>query len=224
MRAELAGAVGIYGGTFDPIHNAHLAAARYVRDHLQLQPVHLVVAADPPHRAPPWLNARQRLQLVRLAVADEPGLLADDCELQRPGPSYMVDTLADFHRRYPNHARVLVLGADALAGLHRWHRHEQLPRLCHLAVLRRPGEAVITSVSGFAAVDEADAPERFLQTEAGLITHLNNPLNPLSATALRQRLQAGDSIRDAVPASVQASLLQIPGRSANNPDKGFPGR
>ncbi len=198
--------LGIYGGTFDPVHQGHLAAARHALQALGMARVHLVVAADPPHREPPWLNADQRLQLLRLALAGEADLVADDCELQRPGPSYSVHTLEHFRSQHPDRPLVLLLGSDALAGLPSWYQAQRLPELTHLAVLQRPGHPLPDlqqTAPGFTPVPVEQAQEPFRRQAAGLLTVLDNPLHDISATAIRRAVQQGRA-----PNTLPTAVLQ----------------
>ncbi len=201
--------LGIYGGTFDPVHRGHLAMAVYARWRLQLSRVHLVVAAVPPHRPQPVLPAAERLRLLQRAVRDVPGLLADDCELRRLGPSYTVATLEWFRRRHPRHRLVLLLGADACAGLSRWHRAERLAALCHLAVLRRPGSRCLPrQVPGFTPVPPGQANRLFRRRQAGCAVWLNNPLHSVSATEIRRRWQQGLALADRLPSGVEPAYCR----------------
>ncbi|WP_157722848.1 nicotinate-nucleotide adenylyltransferase, partial [Stenotrophomonas pictorum] len=134
----------LYGGTFDPVHNGHLAIARCARDELA-SPVRLMPAADPPHRAPPGADAAQRAAMLELAIAGEPGLSVDLRELVRakehPGvPSWTVDTLRQLRAQIGASQPVaLLIGADSLLGLPEWHEWERLLELAHLVVADRPG-------------------------------------------------------------------------------------
>ena len=131
----------LFGGTFDPIHRAHLRAALAVSRALGDAPVHLLPNAVPPHRPQPLATGEQRLAMVRRACAGHKQLVADDWELRHPsGPSYTLATLKHYKRLIGARPLVFVVGADSFAGLHRWHRWREFPALCHLAVVlrRRP--------------------------------------------------------------------------------------
>lgn len=130
--------IGVFGGTFDPPHEGHLALARAAQKSLELDEVVFVPAKrNPIKRRRTVASPRQRLDMVRLAIADEPKMSASDVEMTRPGPSYSADTMAELALTRPADYWFL-LGSDSLAGLPDWHQPERLLRLCRLAVAIRP--------------------------------------------------------------------------------------
>ena len=143
MRNEpAAGPLGILGGTFDPIHFAHLRLAEEAREALGLDCVRLIPAGQPPHRGVPRSTAEDRLAMARLAIAGNPGLELDDGEVRAAQKSYTVLTLERLRAEFgPDRPLVLILGADAFEGLPTWHRWQALFGLAHLAIANRPGYA-----------------------------------------------------------------------------------
>ena len=118
--------IGILGGTFDPVHFGHLRPALEVMQALALEEIRFIPNRLPPHREPPWLDADTRRRLLQIAIAQTPGFVLDERELQRDGPSYMVDTLQSLRVDFPDSALCLVIGMDAFAGLPRWHRWQEI--------------------------------------------------------------------------------------------------
>ena len=133
--------IGLYGGTFDPVHYGHLRTALEVQEALGLAELRLVPCQIPPHRGEPGARPDQRLAMLQAALSDAPpDLCVDPRELERPGPSYMVDTLTSLRRELPEcQPLVLIVGLDAYLGLPRWRHWERLFELAHVAVMRRPG-------------------------------------------------------------------------------------
>lgn len=215
MQARDASAVTelrlFYGGTFDPIHNGHLAIARRARDELGI-PVRLMPAADPPHRPPPGANARQRARMLERAVAGEPGLLLDRRELYRaerqPGvPSWTIDTLRDIRAEVGGQAPVaLLMGADSLLGLPTWHQWEHLLEMTHIVVAERPGNTLDGQLP--AVLEQhlrpawADLPAALAQRPAGRVWRLHQPLQAESATAVRTLIASGGDWRPLLPPAV----------------------
>lgn len=176
----------VFGGTFDPVHRAHISAARKVSRVLNGAPVRLLPNAVPPHRPQPGANAEHRLAMLQLACADHPELTVDDRELSRQGPSYTLDTLRELRRLEDSAPLILVLGADSFANLQHWHQWQAFPALCHLVVLPRPG-AMAPAPDVIAAFPEG-SPQALLETPAGRRLMLSAPLLDVSATAVRQAL------------------------------------
>lgn len=131
--------VGVFGGTFDPVHFGHLRPALELLESLDLAEVRLIPCRMPPHRTAPMADPEQRLAMLELAVDDQPGLVVDRRELARPGPSYMVDTLSSLRAEVGDTPLCLLLGLDAFLGLAGWHRWRELPDLAHIVVTHRPG-------------------------------------------------------------------------------------
>jgi nicotinate-nucleotide adenylyltransferase len=184
----------LYGGTFDPVHAGHLAVARAARDALHAD-VAFLPAADPPHRPAPGASAEQRAHLLALAIAGEPGFRLDLRELQRPGPSYTVDTLRDWRaERGPEAPLAWLTGADAFRGLPDWHRWQDLFGLAHFVVAVRPGHdlAVLPPALEAACAGRWRSPSALAETPAGGLCRLSMPLHPASATELRRRLRGGE--------------------------------
>lgn len=199
-----------YGGTFDPIHHGHLAIARAARDALESD-VWLMPAADPPHRAAPGADAMQRVEMLRLAVADEPGLRIDLRELQREGRSYTHDTLLGMRRELGAEAPVaLLVGADSLLGLPTWREWQALFDLAHFVVADRPGseldarlpEALADALDGRWTADAG----QLRRAPAGRLFRLHQPLHPGSATGIRHRIADGLPWDDLVPIPVAAYI------------------
>lgn len=130
--------IGLLGGTFDPIHFGHLRTALELHSALKLAEVRLLPCYQPVHRKIPLASPSHRLAMVRKAVADEPALSVDDCEIQREGPSYTIDTLEILHEQLPHTPLCLIMGIDALLGFPSWHRWEDILKLAHLIVAHRP--------------------------------------------------------------------------------------
>lgn len=203
-------AIGVFGGTFAPVHNGHLRLAIEAREALGLDEVRLVPAARNPLRPAPPVPAARRLRWVKLAIGRERGLVADGLEIARRGPSYTIDTLAALRARHPRAALCLLLGQDAARSLPRWHRWRELPGYAHLVFFARPGEspvlpsALARLLRGRRARGAADLRRR----PAGLWLRL--PLAPLaiSGSDVRRRLRAGLSVRGLVPDTVVADFTR----------------
>jgi len=131
--------IGIFGGTFDPIHYGHLRSAFELLQALELAEVRFVPCGDPPHRGITYADSAQRYRLVELAIADQDGFAADDRELRRSGRSYTVDTLEEMRKEFPDRPLGLIIGMDAFLGLTSWHRWEDILGLAHIVVAHRPG-------------------------------------------------------------------------------------
>ena len=131
--------IGILGGTFDPVHFGHLRPALEVMQATGMEQVRFLPNRIPPHRETPWLDVENRLELLKTAIADQPGFELDERELQREGHSYMVDTLESLRSDFPSHPLCLILGMDAFLGIKKWHQWQRIPELCHLVVTTRPG-------------------------------------------------------------------------------------
>lgn len=193
--------IALMGGTFDPVHIGHLRAATEVGEALAC-PVYLVPCHVPPHRHPPQAGAQDRLDMLECALRGQSQLRVSDIELRRPGPSYFVDTLAALRAQHGAQVPVImILGADAFAGLARWHRWEALFELAHIGVVNRPGyggvfDAEVAS-EWFARRIENFAQLR--QKPAGCIVSLQITPLPVSATQIRGLVRERRSIRFLTP-------------------------
>ena len=135
--------IGIYGGTFDPVHQAHLILARDALEQLGLEQVIFVPAAASPHKpAGNEASAEARLAMLQVALADEPRFQIEEIELQRPAPSYTIETVVEMQRRYPEAQLFCLIGQDNVAALHTWRRFDELRELVRFVVLDRVGTAV----------------------------------------------------------------------------------
>jgi nicotinate-nucleotide adenylyltransferase len=202
--------IGIFGGTFDPIHYGHLRTALELKALLDLEKVHIVPVASPPHRTTPMSDGALRLRMVAAAVAGEPGFVADDRELKRAGVSYTIDTLASFRAELPDRSLCLLLGMDAFLGLPQWHRWRELTELAHVVVAHRPGWSAPATGTLGDLLRERRAPSvaALAARPAGLV-HVQ-PVTQLeiSSTDLRDSLRAGRDPKFLVPDSVREIIIE----------------
>jgi nicotinate-nucleotide adenylyltransferase len=131
--------IGIFGGTFDPIHYGHLRTAFELVHSLRLSELRFMPAGNPPHRDHAIASSEQRLAMVKAAVADQPGFTVDDREIRRTGLSYSVDTMRSLREEYPDRSLCMIVGMDAFLGLPTWHQWRDLLQMVHLIVAHRPG-------------------------------------------------------------------------------------
>ena len=195
--------IGVFGALFNPPHIGHLLLCQEAAWQLGLTRVLLVPTGLPSHRAAPAESPQLRLRLAHAAAVGSPHLAVSRVEIERPGPSYMSDTLRELSARYPGSSLVLLLGADQLARLDTWHEAESLPSLARLAVARRPGTVLGGAAS--ASIDWIDMPQL-----------------DVSSTAVRERVAAGRPIRYLVPDAVvdlveAEGLYGRPGAAARSP-------
>lgn len=200
----------LFGGTFDPIHNGHLKAARALIEELKIDTLHLMPNAVPPHRDQPAASAEQRLTMVQLACQAHPNLVAEDFELNSNEPSYTVKTLKHFHNRYPRDTLLFVMGMDSLVSLDSWYQWQQLLDYSHLLVMPRPGYKINNasdSLRDYIARHKTDKTTALQCRQQGLIYIADTPLVDVSATQVRQQLAAG-STDVSVPESVLNYIQQ----------------
>lgn len=217
--------VVLYGGTFDPVHNGHLAVARSARDTLATT-IRLMPAPDPPHRAVPGASAMHRARMLDLAVAGEPGLVVDRREFARQTRSFSIDTLREVRAELGPQAPVaLLVGADSFIQLPAWKDWRALFGLAHFVVADRPENSLDArlppELGEIAAGRWADASDDLRAAPAGKLLRLRQPLRPESATRIRQRIADGRPWRDLVPAAVAEYIdrhgLYARGAEASNP-------
>ncbi len=205
-------AIGLFGGTFDPVHSGHLRVALDAREGLGLDEVRLLPAREPPHRPPPGATPEQRRDLLEAAVDGVRGLRVDARELARPGPSYTVDTLAELRDEVgPEQPLVLLVGVDAFHGLPDWHRWHALFDLAHLVVLQRPGQVPGLSPALAAEVDAraTDAAADLHGAPSGRVLAWRVTQLEISASDIRARVAAGRSIRYLVPDRVHDTIHRL---------------
>ncbi len=185
----------LFGGTFDPVHRAHLLMAREAMACLELDRLSFLPAGDPPHRAPPGASAEHRLRMLALACAGDPRLQIDRRELHRQGPSYSVLSLREYRAECPSGTPlVLVLGVDAAAGLASWHQAGQLSALCQLLVLARPGAKLDPALPEQLGWRRATQLSALTCAPAGNWFLHNGPQAELSASAVRKALADADPV------------------------------
>ena len=205
--AETSRLVGLYGGTFDPVHVGHIHAALTVKQILDLAEVRLVLAARPGHRGAPAGEAEHRWRMLCLACAEHPGLVADDVELKRPGHSYTIDTVTAIRAQDPGVVPCWILGQDAFATLPVWHRWQDLLSVCNLIVIERPGDmrSEPAQVQQLCARHEV---ETFDPQRTGQVYRLHAPMKEVSATAIRNKLAAGGRVGDLLAPPVYTYIKQ----------------
>ena len=202
--------IGIYGGTFDPVHFGHLRPALEVQQALGLNEVRFIPAGQPPHRDMPHATAAQRLAMLRAAIDAQPGFVVDEREVQRAGPSYMVDTLASLRTELGALPLCLILGYDAFLGLPSWHEWHRLPELAHLVVTHRPGwnhDNLGTELHSLVKRHAMTATQ-LSQAPAGGVTFVEVTQLDISATRIREQVCAGQDIRYLLPEPVYEMIRE----------------
>jgi nicotinate-nucleotide adenylyltransferase len=192
--------IGVIGGTFDPIHNGHLIIAEETRNRLALAEVLFVPAGQPWLKAsPPVATVDQRLEMVRLAIADRPYFKLSTVDIDRPGPSYTIDTIADLQSQLGDGTELFfILGWDSLAELPQWHEPARLIEMCYLVAVPRPGHSR----------PKLKALKAAIPGISRRLMLLDRPEVNISATVIRERVAWGLSIRRLVPEAVNRYIKQ----------------
>jgi nicotinate-nucleotide adenylyltransferase len=205
--------IGIFGGTFDPVHYGHIESALSIQRALHLTKLLFIPNGIPPHRSVPWLSIEQRLSLLQSALEKYPGLVIDKREVSRAGPSYMVDTLRLLKKDFQDESLCMIIGMDAFFGITQWHQWEQLFDLCHVVVTTRPGfkqESLAKQMSRenyqFLCKRMTQDVKMLASREVGEILLQSVPQLDISSTQIRAKLLAGEDVSQWVPADVYQKL------------------
>lgn len=200
--------IGIFGGSFDPIHFGHLRPALEILEALSLDSMHFFPSGQPPHRGAPAASAPVRLAMLQAAVAGEPRFQVDERELRRATPTYTFETLEELRRERGHDRLVLVLGLDAFLGFTTWHRWQEILGLAHLVVAHRPGSALDAhgEIAMLVQEREVDDAQALMEREAGHIMLM--PVTPLeiSSSRVREMAARGADLRYLVPDPVRALI------------------
>ncbi len=202
--------IGILGGTFDPIHFGHLRTALELYQTQELAEVRLVPCYQPVHRKSPVASPKHRLAMVATAIADEPALQVDDCEIKRQGPSYAIDTLETLRTKFPHTPLCLIMGIDALLGFPSWHRWQDILKLAHLIIAHRPQYHLpLTGVVADLLKERLKPHSAALQEgmAGNIVLHPVTPLE-ISATDIRKQIAAGLNPRYLLPDAVYQYIKQ----------------
>ena len=194
----------MYGGTFDPIHFGHLRTALEIREAVGIEDMRLVPCGQPPHRSEPLAHGDLRRRMLDLAVEPEPGLTVDPRELQRDGPSYMVDTLASILDEQQDQTVVLIVGMDVFKGIVNWYQWRKLFSLAHIVVVQRPGypAQIPPAIVELDGVLHTTDSESLNMRSSGLIYFHEVTQLEISATAIRRLIRNARSPRYLLPERV----------------------
>ncbi|GMR19730.1 MAG: nicotinate-nucleotide adenylyltransferase [Gammaproteobacteria bacterium] len=198
--------LGVFGGTFDPVHYGHLRTVTEVQRTLSLSSVHLIPAAQPPHRAAAVASGEHRLAMLDLALQDFPDLQVDARELRRAGVSYTIDTLSSLKKDFADETLCLIVGSDAFQGLSSWHRWEGLFELANIVVMQRPDKQVGGNLPAWAIKRIVDDANGLRKQASGLIWIDEVTPQPISATRIRDAIRSGQPVSDYVPPAVEAYI------------------
>lgn len=205
--------IGIFGGTFDPVHLGHIKPALDVMQRLALEELRFIPCSIPAHRALPVATAEQRLTMLHAAIDGYERCIIDERELNRQGVSYMVDTLQSLNDELKGSALCLIIGMDAFYGLHQWHQWQKIFELANCVVTFRPGcefnsEAMHPDLIKAVNQRQVESEEIFTQKGSGAILFMPVTQLDISATDIRQRIKQQQSIDELVPAAVNNIIKQ----------------
>ena len=190
--------LGLYGGTFDPVHFGHLLLAERCREELALDEVRLIPAGEPPHKTDRTLTPGEaRAEMLEFATAGNPQFVVDRRELKRAGRSYTVETLAEFRRELPDAELFFLMGADSLADLPQWREPTRIAELATIVAVNR-GERPLPDATTLAVT--------LGEAIASRVVFVGMPAIDLSSTELRARVAAGESVRYTTPPAVEAYI------------------
>jgi len=203
-------AIGILGGTFNPIHFGHLRMAQELADGLSFDEVRFIPAASPPHKDTPTISAEHRAAMVRLAIADNPVFTCDERELHRTGASYTIDTLLSLREELGTQTSItLFMGSDAFTKFDTWHRWEEIIQHCHIALVQRPHaneDKLPKILETFLHNHYTEHNEDLHTSPAGFVTMRQITALEISSTAIRKAFQHQLSTRYLMPDSVIAYI------------------
>ncbi len=200
--------IGIYGGTFDPVHNGHLQVVKALTATVEFDELRLLPCGEPAHRAPPAASAKARVAMLQLATAAWPLVSIDEREVQRKGPSYMVDTLASLREEQGDTPLVLIIGWDAFVTVPNWHRWQQLMTLAHLLVVQRPGNRTLPcgEIESLLQQHQVASVAELKQHDVGCILLQPIDLLELSSTQVKAAIAAKQDVSEMLPAAVNVYI------------------
>jgi len=200
--------IGIFGGTFDPIHCGHLRAGLEIYETLSLNEMRLIPGKHPPHRSTPKASPEHRLNMARLGIQGSP-LQIDDCEMRREGPSYSIDTLMALRREYPKASLCMVVGVDAFLGLTSWFQWEKFIQLANIIVMYRAGWSLPkTGITAELLQSHALASKNLDQVTCGYILTQKITTLEISASQIRNLIEQKRSPAFLLPKSVHEYIQQ----------------
>lgn len=189
--------IGVFGGTFDPIHEGHLAAAKAAMECAHLDRVLFVPSAQPPHRGTALAPAEDRLAMTKLAVQGEPSFEVSDVEVRRGGPSYTAETLSELHREHPHDESFLILGWDAARLFRTWHEPDRVSELASVVIVDRPG---------LGPPPKSELAGIGLDPARVILCHFSTP--DVSGSALRRAIAAGQPVTGQLPPAVERYIAE----------------
>ena len=197
--------VGILGGTFDPVHKGHLHLATTFLEQLKLAEILFVPLNNPPHRPAPLASPEQRLEMLKLAIENHPHLKIDDCELQRGGVSYTIDTLRNIRKKIDEIPLCLIMGMENFKTLNSWHQWQSLLDYAHIVIANRPGnddEIKGDEIKNFMDSFITKSITNLHDQPAGCIIKLDIPMLDISSTQIRNNFQSGQETESLLPVKV----------------------
>jgi len=197
--------IGIFGGTFDPIHNGHLQSVLSLFNTLHFDRIHLLPSSTPPHRSPTHSSSQHRLRMVELVSEDFPQLIADDRECMRQGKSYTIDTLKSFRAQFPDDSLAFITGMDAYLDMPNWKQWQDYLTYAHIIVMQRPGYKLIPSWGEKYIIDCES--RLFLQMQ-GSIYFAQTELVDISSTQIREKIKSGKSLQDDLPDNILNYIIE----------------
>ena len=200
--------IGVFGGTFDPIHNGHITPVLETCQRTGIREVHYIPNSRPGHRLQPASDATHRWNMTMLALEKHPELVADDREIRRAGKSYMVPTLRSMRRQFGFRPLCLILGIDAFLEIHRWYWWADVLRLANIVVMNRPGFSLPPRIPNWWLNAIRDGSRALFDTMSGGICHVQTTPVNVSATDVRRKLSRGESVDNLVPPAVSRYLAE----------------
>jgi nicotinate-nucleotide adenylyltransferase len=197
--------IGLFGGTFDPIHLGHLGLANVASRQLDLQRVIFIPLGLPAHRELPQVSSQSRVNMLRAAVADHPEFEVSTVEIDRTTPSWTVHTLEHFSATYPEETLCLLMGSDAFGGINQWYRWQALLDYCHLVVISRSGVVLSddAEVARYLADNRMHTIDELAERQHGGIYWLEADIADISSTGVREAIQAGAPLSGLLPPAVE---------------------
>ena len=193
--------IGLFGGTFNPVHTGHLLAADAVREQLGLDVIRFLPAAYSPFKVRPELSDRHRVAMLEHAVADYPEFKIDTRELHMQGPSYTINTLKSINRDSPRNRLYLLIGMDAWKGFEHWHKWQEIIEICHLAITTRPGYSP-ENLSNFWQAKQVTDADEIKSSRAGKLIFVSVPRSEAASSEIRKYIKKSQSTKSFLPDSV----------------------